>query len=80
MESAFGPRGTRDGVIAALPVLPEGGNLERNGLRCSAYDAGVACGNVTGGVAFVVGRDHYEIISGGGKKASTAPPEAPKTP
>jgi hypothetical protein len=41
MESAFGPKGTRDGVIAALPVLPEGGNLERNGLRCSAYDGGL---------------------------------------
>jgi hypothetical protein len=80
MESAFGPQGTRDGVIAALPVLPEGGNLERNGLRCSAYDSGVACGNVTGGVAFVVSRDHYEVISGGGKKPSTSPPEAPKTP
>jgi hypothetical protein len=80
MESEYGPNGTRDGVIARLPVLPDGGNLEHNGLRCSAYDHGVACGNVSGGVGFFVSRDHYELISGGAKKASTAPSKAPKSP
>lgn len=80
MESEYGPQGSRTGPISQLPVLPEGGNLERNGLRCSAYDAGVACGNVSGGTAFFVSRDHYELISGGDKKASTAPSKAPKSP
>ncbi len=64
----------------SCPSFPRAENLERNGLRCSAYDAGVACGNVSGGTAFFVSRDHYELISGGGKKASTAPSQAPKSP
>lgn len=80
MESEYGPKGSRDGVIAKLPVLPDGGNLERNGLRCSSYNNGVACGNVSGGVAFFVSRDHYELISDAGKKASAAPSNAPKSP
>jgi hypothetical protein len=80
MESEYGPQGNRDGVIARLPVLPDGANLERNGLRCSSYNDGVACGNVSGGVAFFVSRDHYELISDGGKKASTTPSKAPKSP
>jgi hypothetical protein len=80
MESEYGPQGSRTGPISQLPVLPEGGNLERNGLRCSAYDAGVACGNLSGGTGFFVSRDHYELISDGGKKGSTAPSKAPKTP
>jgi hypothetical protein len=95
MEAAYGPhrpgsRGTghqdtgsqetSDGGIAELPVLADGGNLERNGLRCSAYDGGVACGNVSGGVAFFVSRDHYELISPDGKNADAAPSKTPKSP
>ena len=80
-----GPRGagsqkTGNGRIAELPVLADGGNLERNGLRCSAYDGGVACGNVSGGVAFFISRDHYELISPEGKKTEAAPSEASKSP
>ena len=61
-------------------VLEDGQNLERNGLRCSAYNGGVACGNVSAGVAFFVSRDRYELISDAGKTASPGPSEAPKTP
>ena len=50
--AAFGPGGTRSGPISQLSVLDDGKNLERNGLRCSAYNCGVACGHVSAGVAF----------------------------
>ena len=60
--------------------LADGGNLERNGLRCSAYDGGVACGNISGGVAFFISRDHYELVSPEGKNAVASPSKAPKTP
>ena len=79
-EAAFGPRGSRNGPISQLPVLGEGQNLERNGLRCSAYNGGVACGNVSAGIAFFVSRDRYELISEPGKTAAQAPSDAPKTP
>ena len=79
-EAEFGPKGTRSGPVSQLPVLEEGQNLERNGLRCSAYNGGVACGNVSGGVAFFVSRDHYELVSGAGKQAPGTPSEAPKSP
>ena len=79
-EAEFGPKGSRTGPISQLPVLDEGQNLERNGLRCSAYNGGVACGNVSAGVAFFVTRDRYELIPNTGKQASQDPSEAPKTP
>jgi hypothetical protein len=79
-EAEFGPKGTRAGPIAQLPVLAEGQTLERNGLRCSAYDGGVACGNVSAGVAFFVARDRYELIPNTGKPAPQDPSTAPKTP
>jgi hypothetical protein len=79
-EAAFGPKGSRAGPIAQLPVLAEGQGLERNGLRCSAYDGGVACGNVSAGVAFFVTRDRYELIPATGEKGSQDPSTAPKTP
>ena len=79
-EAEFGPGGSRKGPISQLPVLDDGQNLERNGLRCSAYNGGVACGNVSAGVAFFVSRDHYELIPAAGKKAPQAPSEASKTP
>jgi predicted small lipoprotein YifL len=79
-EAAFGPKGSRSGPISQLPVLEDGKNLERNGLRCSAYNNGVACGNVSAGVAFFVSRDHYELISKPAKTASQTPSAAPKTP
>ncbi|MBT2515179.1 hypothetical protein [Arthrobacter sp. ISL-30] len=63
MEAEFGPNGSRKGPIAEVPVLEDGQNIERNGLRCSAYNGGVACGNVSAGVAFFVGRDAYQIVS-----------------
>ncbi|AFR27917.1 hypothetical protein [Arthrobacter sp. Rue61a] len=67
MESEFGPKGSRDGPISKLRELADGQNIERNGLRCSAYNGGVACGNVSGGVAFFVSREGYQLISDGGK-------------
>ncbi|WP_090820363.1 MULTISPECIES: hypothetical protein [unclassified Arthrobacter] len=67
MESEFGPKGSKNGPIAKLRQLADGQNIERNGLRCSAYNGGVACGNVSGGVAFFVTRDGYQLISDGGK-------------
>jgi hypothetical protein len=67
MESEFGPKGSRNGPISKLRELADGQNIERNGLRCSAYNSGVACGNVSGGVAFFVTRDGYQLISDGGK-------------
>ncbi|HSO91159.1 MAG TPA: hypothetical protein VLR70_08430 [Arthrobacter sp.] len=79
-EAEFGPKGSRKGPISQLPVLDEGQNLERNGLRCSAYNGGVACGNVSAGVAFFVSRDRYELISDAGEPAAQGPSDAPKTP
>ena len=70
MESEFGPKGSREGPISKLRELGEGQNIERNGLRCSAYNGGVACGNISGGVAFFVNREGYQVISDGGKKVS----------
>ncbi|ASN19188.1 hypothetical protein [Arthrobacter sp. YN] len=67
MESEFGPKGSRNGPISKLRELADGQNVERNGLRCSAYNGGVACGNVSGGVAFFVTPEGYQLISDGGK-------------
>jgi hypothetical protein len=80
MEAAYGPQGSKSGPLSELPVLADGANLERNGLRCSAYNHGVACGNVSAGVAFFVARDHYEAFSQPAETAVQAPAEAPKTP
>lgn len=79
-EAEFGPKGTPNGPISQLPVLEDGKNVERNGLRCSAYNGGVACGNVSAGVAFFVSRDRYELILPGSKPASPTPSQASKTP
>lgn len=62
MEAEFGPKGSRAGPISQLPVLEDGQNVERNGLRCSAYSGGVACGNVSAGVAFFVSRTNYQLV------------------
>jgi len=80
MEAEYGPKGTPDGPVARLPVLSDGGTLERNGLRCSAYRSGVACGNVSAGVGFFISRDHYELIPAKAKNARTTPAKALKTP
>ncbi len=66
MEAEFGPKGSRAGPIAELPVLTGGQNIERNGLRCSTYNGGVACGNISAGMAFFVNRDGYVLVSEGG--------------
>jgi len=68
------------GPISQLPVLDDGKNVERNGLRCSAYNGGVACGNISAGVGFFIARDRYELILPAAKTASPAPSEASKTP
>lgn len=70
MEAEFGPKGTRAGAIAELPVLQDGLNIERNGLRCSAYNGGVGCGNISAGVAFFVNRGGYMLVSEGGTVTS----------
>ncbi|WP_285244448.1 hypothetical protein [Pseudarthrobacter sp. fls2-241-R2A-127] len=80
MEATYGPKGSKSGPLAQLPVLADGQNLERNGLRCSAYNGGVACGNVSAGVGFFVSTERYELIPGPGATASTAPADALKTP
>jgi hypothetical protein len=80
MEATYGPKGSKSGPLSEIPVLADGANLERNGLRCSPYNHGVACGNVSAGVAFFVARDHYEAFSKGAKAAVPAPAEAPKSP
>ncbi|WP_455836827.1 hypothetical protein [Pseudarthrobacter siccitolerans] len=80
MEATYGPKGSKAGEIAQLEVLGEGQNLEGNGLRCSAYNGGVACGNVSAGVGFFVSPEHYELISGPSGSASPAPAEGSKTP
>jgi hypothetical protein len=80
MEATYGPKGSRTGPLSELPVLVDGGNLERNGLRCSPYNHGVACGNVSGGVAFFIARDHYEAFSRPSETGTQAPSGAPKTP
>ena len=67
MEAEFGPKGSKNGPVSQLRELSEGQNIERNGLRCSAYNSGVACGNVSGGVAFFVSREGYQLVSDGGK-------------
>ncbi len=66
------------GVMAELPVLADGQNLERNGLRCSAYNGGVACGNVSAGVGFFVSPGRYELIQAPAGTASPAPAKPQK--
>jgi len=80
MEATYGPKGSKAGALAQLQVLGEGQNLEGNGLRCSAYNGGVACGNVSAGVGFFVSPEHYELISGPAETASPAPGNPSKTP
>lgn len=80
MEATYGPKGNKAGPLAQLPVLADGQNLERNGLRCSAYNGGVACGNVSAGVGFFVSTERYELIPGPGKSAASPQADAPKTP
>ena len=80
MEAAYGPKGDKSGPLTKLAVLAEGANLERNGLRCSAYNGGVACGNVSAGVGFFVSPESYELISKPVETAAPAPAEASKTP
>ena len=80
MEAAYGAKGSKTGPLAQLPVLADGQNLERNGLRCSAYNGGVACGNVSAGVGFFVSPERYELIQGAGRNSPSSEPEAPKTP
>ena len=80
MEAAYGPKGTKAGPLAQLPVLADGQTLERNGLRCSAYNGGVACGNVSAGVGFFVSPERYELIPGPPASGPGPQPEASKTP
>jgi hypothetical protein len=80
MEATYGPKGSKAGVLAQLQVLGDGHNLDGNGLRCSAYNGGVACGNVSAGVGFFVSPEHYELISRSAETASPAPGDPSKTP
>jgi hypothetical protein len=80
MEATYGPKGSRRGPVSELPVLADGANVERNGLRCSPYNHGVACGNVSGGIAFFIARDHYEAFSRPPETTAPAPSGTPKTP
>lgn len=80
MEATYGPNGSKTGPVAQLPVLADGQNLERNGLRCSSYNGGVACGNVSAGVGFFVSPERYELIPGTGELAATPLAKPSKTP
>ncbi|MDQ0675919.1 hypothetical protein QFZ36_003480 [Pseudarthrobacter siccitolerans] len=80
MEATYGPKGSKAGALAQLQVLGDGQNLEGNGLRCSAYNGGVACGNVSAGVGFFVSPEHYELISRPAETASPVPGNPSKTP
>lgn len=80
MEATYGPKGSRAGPMAQLQVLADGQNLERNGLRCSAYNGGVACGNVSAGVGFFVSPERYELIPEAAPATAPVPTEAVKTP
>lgn len=83
MEAEYGANGNAGGPISRLAVLPDGQNLERNGLRCSAYNGGVACGNVSAGIGFFVAKDRYELVSAPEKSAETPAGTAetgPKSP
>ncbi|WP_307279193.1 hypothetical protein [Arthrobacter sp. W4I7] len=80
MEATYGPKGSKAGALAQLQVLGDGQNLEGNGLRCSAYNGGVACGNVSAGVGFFVSPEHYELISRPVETASPVPGNPSKTP
>ncbi|NUT71176.1 hypothetical protein HNO81_08330 [Pseudarthrobacter sp. C4D7] len=80
MEGTYGPKGNKQGALTQLPVLAEGQNLERNGLRCSAYNRGVACGNVSAGVGFFVSPERYELIPGPDKSSGPPQPEGSKSP
>ncbi|MDQ0770489.1 hypothetical protein QF031_003238 [Pseudarthrobacter defluvii] len=80
MEAAYGPKGSKAGPLAQLPVLSDGQNLERNGLRCSAYNGGVACGNVSAGVGFFVSAERYELVAGPAKGSATPQPQDSKSP
>ncbi|MBT2566076.1 hypothetical protein J7I84_06105 [Arthrobacter sp. ISL-85] len=80
VEGAYGPKGNKAGPLTQLPVLADGQNLERNGLRCSAYNGGVACGNVSAGVGFFVSPERYELIPGPAKSNQPQPPEVQKSP
>ncbi len=80
MESERGPKGTGQGPISEAAVLPEGGNLERNGLRCTAYNGGVACGNVSAGVGFFISPERYELLSPSVPAAPGGSAETSKTP
>jgi hypothetical protein len=80
MEATYGPNGNKVGALTQLPVLAEGQNLERNGLRCSAYNGGVACGNVSAGVGFFVSPERYELVARPAEGASPPPVEASKSP
>lgn len=73
MEATYGPGGSKAGPLTQLPVLAEGANLERNGLRCSAYNGGVACGNVSAGVGFFIAADRYELIQAPAPNPSATP-------
>jgi hypothetical protein len=80
MEATYGPKGSKAGTIAQMQVLGEGQTVEGNGLRCSAYNGGVACGNVSAGVGFFVSPERYELIYRRNETASPTPQEASKTP
>lgn len=79
-EATYGPGGSKAGPLLQVRALANGQNLERNGLRCSAYNGGVACGNVSAGVGFFVSPQKYELISAPAPGTATAPADAPKTP
>jgi hypothetical protein len=80
MEAAYGPGGTKAGPLTQLTVLADGQNLERNGLRCSAYNGGVACGNVSAGVGFFISPERYELVPAPAISSASPQAEGPKTP
>ncbi|MGG5171760.1 hypothetical protein ACQR35_06220 [Pseudarthrobacter sp. J1738] len=80
MENEFGPKGTRNGEISQLETLEDGTAVERNGLRCTVYNNGVACGNLSAGVGFFVSRTEYQLLAPDAKAGKTTKSSPSSTP
>jgi hypothetical protein len=73
MEAAFGPGGTVNDTMAAIPVLAPGAAIDSLGYRCASLDDGVACANLASGLGFFVSQQKYELFGPGHPAPTTAP-------
>lgn len=73
VEAAFGPGGTVNETMGAIPVLAQDAAVDAAGYRCASLDDGVACANLASGLGFFVSREQYELFGPGHKAPATAP-------